>query len=318
MAFFGTKSHHHQQAAAGNGPGAQGPGAQLTLARERWGMSREQVASTLRLPDRVIAALEQDHYEDLPPPAFVRGYISGYARLVGLNAPELIAACEMRGCGDPALAAKRSLSLRKGRGETLLRWGSYAVLAAFLGSAMLYWTGNKDSGTAPLAIPGVPAEAPARGADTLPGTAVSPAPLAVRGNTAAGHTDITAAPPAYGSPAAMGANAAATPALISAPIHQRANPGNSAKAGTAAKLPAAEWPTLELKFSADSWLAVRDADGKRLAWETVKAGSTRQLQGQPPLKVVLGNAEAVRISFQGEPFDPTPFTIGRMARFSVE
>jgi len=315
MAFFGAKPRH-QSADAGNGP-VQGPGAQLTQARERWGMSREQVAGTLRLPDRVIAALEQDHYEDLPPPAFVRGYISGYARLVGLDAPTLIAACEMRGCGDPALAAKRSLSLRKGGGETLLRWGSYAVLAAFLGSAMLYWTGTEDSSAVPLALPGAPPETATPTSNA--GTPASPALLAARGSATANPTGIAVtAPTAYGSPTTLAAGSTATlapaSALASAPIEGPATPGSDATA----TIPAAEWPTLELKFSADSWLAVRDANGNKLAWETVKAGSTRQLQGHPPLKVVLGNAEAVRISFQGEPFDPTPFTIGRMARFSVE
>jgi len=310
MALFAAKPRH-QQASAASGQAARGPGAQLSQARERWGMSREQVASTLRLPDRVIAALEQDHYEDLPPPAFVRGYISGYARLVGLDAPELITACEMRGCGDPALAAKRSLSLRKGRGDTLLRWASYAVLAAFLCSAMLYWAGNEERSAAlPAAIPDriadepVPAPAPDtvtnnNGVQALSGLNAAPADDTTR------HTAGTTITPGYRNPTAGSAESGATNAVG---ITSEDLPNS----------PAIELPTLELKFSADSWLAVTDADGKRLAWETIKAGSTRQLQGLPPLKVVLGNAEAVRISFQGEPFDPTPFTIGRMARFSVE
>jgi len=283
-------------------------------------MSREQVASTLRLPQRVIAALEQDHYQDLPPPAFVRGYISGYARLVGLNAPELIAACEMRGCGDPALAAKRSLSLRKGRGDTLLRWASYAVLAAFLGSAMLYWADNEEDNA------GLTAAFPQRLADKSiaapvpdPATENNPVRPPASLNTALasdtpGHTALTS----NGADTAI-ASAYRNPAPAAASIADRQpEPIVSTDLADSADSPATPLPTLELKFSADSWLAVTDADGKRLAWETIKAGSTRQLQGVPPLKVVLGNAAAVRISFQGAPFDPSPHTIGRMARFSLE
>ena len=82
--------------------------------------------------------------------------------------------------------------------------------------------------------------------------------------------------------------------------------------------PDTDWPTIEFNFSADSWLAVRDAGGNRLAWETVKAGSTRQLRGAPPMKVVLGNAGAVRITYAGKSFDLEPFTVGRIARFSVK
>jgi len=300
MALFGPKTRR-QPGDADSQP-VLGPGAQLTQARERWGMSREQVAETLRLPQRVIAALEQDHYQDLPPPAFVRGYISGYARLVGLDASSLVAACEMNGCGDPALAAKRSLSLRKGGGESLLRWGSYAALAAFLGSAMLYWAGSEeDIAMQPIAALGA-----------QPGVAAA----SMTGDEEIDH------------PRAELAKAAVHPTAGTTSIGSETNPAPVSKqpfplASTdatvlTASAPAPAWPTLELRFSADSWLAVRDADGNRLAWETVKAGSTRQLQGAPPLKVVLGNADAVRISFQGEPFDPTPFTIGRMARFSVE
>lgn len=327
MALFGAKPRH-PQAGASHGQAARGPGTQLIQARERWGMSREQVASTLRLPQRVIAALEQDHYEDLPPPAFVRGYISGYARLVGLDAPDLIAACEMRGCGDPALAAKRSLSLRKGRGDTLLRWASYAVLAAFLGSAMLYSADQEeDNATLTAAIPGPladknnPAPVPDPVTDNNPVQPLAGLNTALASNTP-GHTtptsneagtgSSTAIAPAYRNPAPAAANIAhRQPEHINStdPANHSMDPADS---------PANPLPTLELKFNADSWLAVTDANGKRLAWETIKAGSTRQLQGVPPLKVVLGNAAAVRISFQGDPFDPSPYTIGRMARFSVE
>lgn len=323
MALFGAKPRH-RQADAGNGQAARGPGAQLTQARERWGMSREQVASTLRLPDRVIAALEQDHYEDLPPPAFVRGYISGYARLVGLDAPELIAACEMRGCGDPALAAKRSLSLHKGRGDTLLRWASYAVLITFLGSAVLYWADHDDSAALPAAL---------SGAQQAAGDAAAPSASATDAKTSstpAALTSISGAGTGTGTGTAEPALSAANHTPGHAPTNSPSEsthsiPKTLATAATdsitdadPANTPEIPLPTLELKFSADSWLAVTDADGKRLAWETIKAGSTRQLQGVPPLKVVLGNAAAVNISFQGTPFDPSPHTIGRMARFSVE
>ena len=313
MAFFGAKPRQQQPADPANGQPKQGPGAQLIQARERWGMTREQVASTLRLPDHVIAALEQDHYRNLPPPAYVKGYISGYARLVGLNAADLVTACEIRGCGDPALAAKRSPSLCKGRGETLLRRASFAVLAAFLGSAMLYWADNKDRSSAPpLAVLDKPADkttppaANPHANDTIEPTPASPENT--RHHDLPNHAKVARSSPPKPTPAtADSVIGTATAATVSS---------NASEAP--ARDQTVEKATLELKFSADSWLAVRDAAGKRLAWETVKAGSTRQLQGIPPLKVVLGNVEAVRISVQGEPFDPTPFTIGRMARFSVE
>lgn len=259
-------------------------------------MSREQVATTLRLPPSIIAALEEEDYSGLPPAAFVRGYLSGYARLVGLDATELVAACEIRGCGDPALAAKRALNLKKGRGETLLRWGSYGALAAFVIAAMTYWISIEEN--TPTAVPAIIAAITATHDTGSPGVAPPPRNMLVNAER------VPARPPAETS--AEENESAKQPTLADNESTTRAgvDPGT--------------WPTLDLEFKADSWVAVRDAEGKRLAWETVKAGSSRHLRGNPPLKVVLGNANAVRVTFEGEQFDPTPFTSGRIARFSVE
>ena len=131
MTLFRSQAQAPHEVPAG-APPRIGPGQILSQARETWGMSRDQVAATLRLPTSTILALEEERYDGLAPAAFIRGYLSGYARLVGLDADKLLAACEMRGCGDPALAAQRSPSLRKSRGETLLRWGSYGILFGFI------------------------------------------------------------------------------------------------------------------------------------------------------------------------------------------
>lgn len=286
-----------------------GPGEQLTQARKRWGMSREQVASTLRLPNKVIAALEEEHYEGLPPAAFVRGYLSGYARLVGLDASELVAACEMRGCGDPALASKRSLSLTKGRGETLFRWASYGLLLAFIASAVIYWTEHEPA--PPPVAAAIPPAPPVHSHSTVAAAPRETPPLVALRDPAANNNVAGAAATDPLSPAA---NPGKQPAMADTTLAAKA----AAVADNTASSDESNWPVLDLQFSADSWLAVRDAGGNRLAWETVKAGSTRQLRGAPPLKVVLGNATAVAIVFAGQKFDPQPYTTGRIARFSVQ
>lgn len=73
------------------------PGHELQLARERAGIDRETVAQRLRLHPSQLDALEQDDYAQLPPPTFVRGYIRTYAREVGLDADDLIAAYDASG-----------------------------------------------------------------------------------------------------------------------------------------------------------------------------------------------------------------------------
>jgi cytoskeleton protein RodZ len=272
-------------------------------------MSRDQVAATLRLPTSTITALEEERYNGLAPAAFIRGYLSGYARLVGLDANKLLAACEMRGCGDPTLATRRSPSLKKSRGETLLRWGSYSVLIGFVVTTMVYWIANDDyNGTDLAAIPmnAIPTNARIAADNDAAGPANPD-----RGGAGTGTIEIASDSRPQG-PALTAFTAPPTTASQTIP---RAEAGTRVTAVTA---DASTWPTLELEFKADSWIAVRDADGKRLAWETVKAGSSRHLRGLPPLKVVLGNANAVRVTYEGELFDPAPYTSGRIARFVVE
>ncbi|WP_297389520.1 helix-turn-helix domain-containing protein [Acidiferrobacter sp.] len=64
------------------------PGARLRAARERAGWSVEQVAQRLRLSPSQIVAIESGRREDLPPAAYVRGYLRSYAQLLGLDPQE--------------------------------------------------------------------------------------------------------------------------------------------------------------------------------------------------------------------------------------
>lgn len=65
------------------------PGELLRAAREREGLSIEQVAEALHLDESIIAALEQNDFETLGAPVYVRGHISKYADLLGLPAEQL-------------------------------------------------------------------------------------------------------------------------------------------------------------------------------------------------------------------------------------
>lgn len=58
---------------------------------------------------------------------------------------------------------------------------------------------------------------------------------------------------------------------------------------------------LTLRFSADSWVEVYDADGERLLFDIGSADTTRTLNGAAPLRVVLGNASGVALEVNGQP-----------------
>jgi cytoskeleton protein RodZ len=81
------------------------PGHELRTARERAGISRESIAERLRLASDQLDALEHDDYSELPPPAFVRGYFRAYARELGVDPDEYIAAYNRSGVSatDPEI-----------------------------------------------------------------------------------------------------------------------------------------------------------------------------------------------------------------------
>ncbi len=88
-----------------NGEAPVNPGARLRAARERAGWSVEQVAQRLRLSPSQIVALESGRREDLPPAAYVRGYLRSYAQLLGLDPQEFAKARASDEGGPPPLPA---------------------------------------------------------------------------------------------------------------------------------------------------------------------------------------------------------------------
>ena len=50
-----------------------------------------------------------------------------------------------------------------------------------------------------------------------------------------------------------------------------------------------------------SWVEISDADGRRLLHGLYAPGSTREVSGTAPLRVVLGNAPAVDLQLNGQP-----------------
>ena len=83
-----------------------GPGQRLREAREAAQLSLGEVASRMRLEPHVLERLENDQYERLHGPTFVRGYLSGYARLLDLPEGPILEAYERRDHRPPALVSE--------------------------------------------------------------------------------------------------------------------------------------------------------------------------------------------------------------------
>ena len=70
------------------------PGTLLKTARQRRGLSEAYVADCLKILPEYVGVLERDEYTALRSPAFARGYVRSYGRLLELDQAALDRAFE--------------------------------------------------------------------------------------------------------------------------------------------------------------------------------------------------------------------------------
>ena len=133
-----------------NPPEQESIGARLRRAREAQGRTVRAVAASLNLSVDKVEALEQGDDGRLPPPTFIRGYLRNYARLVGLDPEDTVAAYNReRGgaaeeqapvigtVGDPSLEPRPSRKRPRRRAlVVVLALALIAVLALLLALAL--------------------------------------------------------------------------------------------------------------------------------------------------------------------------------------
>lgn len=272
-------------------------GARLRQARNERRLSIDEVALALKLSPRIIGALEEEAYDELPGPTYVRGYLRSYGMLLGLASQQLIdqfndlpKAAQRTDMTAPAPVRQVTSS------DTMIRFGTLLVAVVVFGLAALWWSGKDGSNRRrPTAVATAPSSdvAPESAAETPAAPVVVPEsvpkPAEVPSNAGEKPAVAIAAP-------------AATPEAQSAP--QPIDP-NTPRA------------RLTLRVTEDSWADVRDAQQRRLVYETIAAGRVVNVEGPVPLSVFLGNVEGVSIEYNGKPYDALRHKRGQVARFTL-
>ena len=84
-------------------------------------------------------------------------------------------------------------------------------------------------------------------------------------------------------------------------------------------LPGAGAPAdrLEMSFVVECWLEVYDHADEQLFYGLAQPGEHLSLSGRGPIRLVLGNAEDLEVSYNGTPIDFSAFSARGVARFSV-
>jgi cytoskeleton protein RodZ len=108
---------------------------------------------------------------------------------------------------------------------------------------------------------------------------------------------VAAAPPPAQATTAQPTNAPAAPAAAApGPGSAPATPGAQPTTSTAPV-------QLDLRVAERSWVQVLDAQGQRLLEGMVESGTVRSVTGTPPLRVTLGDSNAVGVVLNGQLVD---------------
>lgn len=293
-------------------------GARLKAERERRGLSSAKTADELHLDGWVVDALEAEDYERIGPAVYAKGHLKRYASLLGLPPDEILAVYESR-TQAPKTPAAAAGNVRAGAAAPAVRnlsaWqvSGFAVLVLLV-LGVLVWKPWHERGAASASVArpskasgSVSADTPA---DSVPSTtaAASAAPAARPATPAAAPSP--GATSTMTTAAATVANTAANTAarvIAAAPSHAPADPA----AGTGRA-------RLRLSFSADSWVDVHDASGRRTFAGKGRANSVKVLHGVAPMRVYLGFASGVQLEINDRAVAIGPqFVAGDVARFEA-
>ncbi|MDW8468313.1 MAG: helix-turn-helix domain-containing protein [Burkholderiales bacterium] len=74
---------------------------------------------------------------------------------------------------------------------------------------------------------------------------------------------------------------------------------------------------LVLRFERDAWVEIRGAGDRLLMSQLNPAGSERAVEGEPPFRLVIGNARHVRLTYEGTPVDLAPHIKVEVARLTL-
>lgn len=292
---------------------APSAGQMLREARERQGLSVDDVVAKIKLAPRQIVALEADDFDALPETAFVRGFVRSYARLLQLDAQPLLDAL------PGAEIAKVSTEIENVEApfpseRTARRQNLNLLIAALLVTVVIagfaLWQANAPAPveTAPAAedeLVATPLPLPER-LEVLDAASEVQAASAVMPEQAA----ASAVPVAAVSAASAVLPAAVTPAPKIAAVPQAAS----------AVQPSGKTSALRLVFDRDAWVEVKDKYGKTLSNQVNKSGTELRVEGVPPFAMVVGHAASVHLYLRDKPVDMKPYVnaSSEVARLTLE
>lgn len=275
-------------------------GEKLRREREKRSITLEQISMATKIGTRMLHALEEDRFNQLPGGIFNKGFVRAYSRHLGLDEDQTVAEY-LEASGDappvqpelPAEEPVRRIEAGADVPSRQLPWGAFAAILLLAALALSIWSQRQKrrEGTA---------------------TPASPTPPAAQ-QPLEDHADRVATPPESALPSASEKNLV-TPSPISPTVNPAAQttPASSPKAPAPAAPKSPSQPTalpapgeflVVVQAHEDSWTSIR-ADGRAVYSGILSAGDQRAVRGRKEVIVKAGNAGGIDLNFNGKKLEP--------------
>ena len=300
------------------------PGQKLKKARENRNLGQDDIAKELKLDLRFIKALEEGRISELPQPVYTAGYVRAYSKLVGLLPDEIVneyTSYQKASVKNTTKSKKekeqipshyrsvqtelpKSFSVGQSQSEDRKKFNllvSILVIAVLF--AIVWHFLNKSPDNISL--------------DTSPGSGTkSEAAPGAATSGESGDRQILDLP----LPKPESQPVEEQPAQDSEQKVELKNPSGSDEKEIANELVknAENLTELSLHYTHNSWVDIRDATGKSIIRRLGIAGRSNTVSGIAPFEVLLGYSPGVKIEFDGKPYDMSPYTDKRVARFVID
>nr|VFJ92086.1 MAG: cytoskeleton protein RodZ [Candidatus Kentron sp. LFY] len=323
-------------------------GEQLREARYARNLTIDDIASCLRLSPDTIRSLEEDNYDKLPGPVFIRGYLSAYARLLRIAPSRILDAFDRRNLAPPPLTRDVANQFQGGGNHILMRITTYLIILGLVILVFSWWrttirpsdyaayeefdvslehpseepikeVGHEEMDVAShdhVSSSSRGAEFPAVGVER-DGPIGAPVREALVLDEFQGDRDeaVIASVPSSNGDLPEPAFADALPTLEKNTYSMTREVTTSTETRTSP--PAPQEDRLAIYLKGNSWIEIYDGLGKKLFYQLGVSGQTYEFLGRAPFRVILGFAHAAKVIYNGEPFDHTPYIHKEIAEFQV-
>ena len=286
-------------------------GKLLVDARNHAALNQADIAEQINLPVEKIKALENDDYDNLPESTYVRGYIRSYARLVGLDAEELVKAYFEHHHTETQVA--RSTNAKPSYDSAFL-WSTAAVLTILVGLLITWWVDKENSPEPEVQV------ASTKNVQSITvNETVKEEPAITTEKLESEAQEVVEAEPVSTPdtklPVEEQASSSESIEYVTEEVEQAME--KESQDPTLVSM-SHEFDVLTVTFVEKSWTEIHDADANTLMQGLIEPGVVKNLNGKSPFQIFLGNSPGVVIEVNGQYFDQSEFNrSNRTARVQV-